>query len=1028
MDAEGPVAVPGEVDPGSGRLVYAVVDVRLPGVLPLVVERRYRGGPGPGRRFGRAWVSTLDQRLLLGADGVRLVAADGRVVAYPVPAPGAAVLPAGEEGPHWPLSWDGRPGSPLTVTLPAEEGEAEGGAPPRTLTFAPVPGRPGSELPLTAVTDLNGNAIRLAHAPDGALTELVHSCGYRIAVRSDEAGRVTALALLGGPGGPLQHGPLPLARYRYDAAGNLAVAEDAAGNAEHLAYDARRRLTAWTARGGAGRLRYAYDEAGRVVRVTGTDGFLDRTLAYEEGGRIARVTDSLGHTTVYEHDERGLPLAVTDPLGHTWRREWDHAGRLLTRTDPLGRTTRWARDERGNATAVTYPDGATATAEFDDLGLPTTRTAEDGARHRYTYDERGNLLTEQDPTGAVTTWAYDARGARTAVTDALGTLRRLDPDPAGLPLAGTDEAGAPVRYERDALGRVVRVLRPDGTALALTWTPTGLPAARGAERRRYDAAGRLVEYVDAAGRRERWETGPFGVRVARNDGLRLEWDTELRLTGATDGAGRRWSWTWDPAGRLAEESGPTGEPTTHRWDAAGRHSGFTNAAGQRVSRSFDARGRVVEERTETDVTRFEYDAAGRLVEAANGETSLTRELDARGAVLSETCNGRTLRLRYDALGRPVERRTPGGTVTGWEYDAAGRPTALRAGNRRYEFTRDAAGRETERRLGVVVLLRQVWDAAGRPVQLVLPSGRRRAYAYREDGAGGTAVAVTAADGAAAEATVIQAACDAAGRLVAARAPGEAEARGFRYDAAGNALGVGLRYKGTLPAEGPGGAAWRHDAAGRVVSVSGAGPGAAGWGFTYDAHDRLTDVVTPQGQHWHYVYDALGRRAAKRLLDDFGAAVEETIWVWEGERPAEVIAPGGAATSWHWAPGAEVPLARTDPGSEGTCAVVADPTGVPTELLDAKGGVAWRGPAPFLGAVPGPVADPERRVPALPGHLADPETGLLYGFGAGHRAFDPVHARYLTPARGPAPGAGPGLVGGVLPRPGTSPYGYPPPRS
>ncbi|WP_229917277.1 RHS repeat domain-containing protein, partial [Streptomyces canarius] len=47
-----------------------------------------------------------------------------------------------------------------------------------------------------------------------------------------------------------------------------------------------------------------------------------------------------------------------------------------------------------------------------------------------------------------------------------------------------------------------------------------------------------------------------------------------------------------------------------------------------------------------------------------------------------------------------------------------------------------------------------------------------------------------------------------------------------------------------------------------------------WRYEWDAEDRLTSVVTPDGTRWRYTYDPLGRRTAKlRLAEDGETAVE-----------------------------------------------------------------------------------------------------------------------------------------------------------
>jgi RHS repeat-associated protein len=186
-------------------------------------------------------------------------------------------------------------------------------------------------------------------------------------------------------------------------------------------------------------------------------------------------------------------------------------------------------------------------------------------------------------------------------------------------------------------------------------------------------------------------------------------------------------------------------------------------------------------------------------------------------------------------------------------------------------------------------------------------------------------------------------------------------------------------------------------------------GAGGAGFSWDPLDRLTDVVTGEGRHWHYVYDPLGRRVAKQLLDDYGAVVTQTVFVWEGVRLAEEIADDGPAVTWHWSPSGHRPLARTV-GGGAPAAVVTDPVGTPTDLLDEAGAPVWRRRTSFWGVPEGRAEGNAEGATGngpgcplgFPGQYLDAETGLYYHV---RRYYDPGEARYLSPDPrwlGPAP--------------------------
>ncbi|MDF2254446.1 DUF6531 domain-containing protein [Streptantibioticus ferralitis] len=1011
------------VDIATGTMFMTQTDVTLPGQLPLVIERTHLSSYRAGGWFGRSWASTLDERLQLDARGVVFAATDGKRLVYPVPRAGQPVLP--ERGPRLALAWDGRPDGAMTITDPAT-------GVVRTFTH-PSSVRPGDtvDLPLESMEDRNGHRIDIDRTASGIPTAIRHSGGYHIAVDIHGA-RITALRLLHeapSPYRPVADSPgTVLVRYGYDAAGNLAEVINSSGRPLRFGYDADGRITSWTDRNGT-RFEYVYDERGRVVRTEGTDGFMSGAFTYDEQTRTNTYTNSLGETSVYRYNDACRVAAETDPLGHTTTTEWDPNGQhRLSVTDPLGRTTRYAYDEAGNLLAVTLPDGSIGQAAYNALNLPTQVTEPGGTVWRHTYDDSGNLLVSIDPTGAETRYAYDGSGHITSITDALGNVQRATCDAAGLPLAVTDPLGNTTTVTRDVFGRVVEVTDPLGHATRMGWTTEGKPKWReqpdGArESWEWDGEGNLVSHTDPVGNTVRHTTTHFDLTASRTDPdgtvYAFTYDTDLHLTGVTNPQGLTWTYEYDAAGRLVAETDFNGRRLTYAHDAAGQLSSRTNGAGESLSFTRDALGRTVATATDDGTeTTFAYDAAGQLARAANPDAELVWERDALGRVLTETVNGRAMTYAYDATGRRVRRTTPGGAVSHWTYDAAGRPNELRTDAGSLALTYDAAGREVERRLGEDLRLTQAWDSTDRlTTQTVThrPSGeeelllQHRTYAYRPDGLLTEIRELTAG--------TRRFTLNKSGRVTAVTAHGWTET--YAYDEAGNLTSAEApahpaagdrEFTGTLIHR-AGRTTYEHDAQGRLTRktrklLNGQ---TRTWSFSWNAEDRLTDAVTPDGERWHYAYDPLGRRVAKRRLVEDGSVADETVFTWDDTRVAEQTADDGHTTTWDYAPGTHRPLTQSDratPADPGSLiarlgeparfhAVLTDSIGSPTELLTLNGEIAWQARTTLWGPqLPSPKTDFSADCPLrFPGQYQDPETGLNYNY---FRYYDPETGRYISP--------------------------------
>ena len=141
------------VDLVSGQMIMWATDMRLPGLLPLVLRRAYASDYVGGRLFGPGWSSTLDQRLEIDDDGAHYAGDDCQILHYSVPRPGIKALPA--DGARWPLTYDKKSD---TYAIEAVESGW-------TLHFGPSPAGPALR-PITALTDRNGHRITYAYDRD----------------------------------------------------------------------------------------------------------------------------------------------------------------------------------------------------------------------------------------------------------------------------------------------------------------------------------------------------------------------------------------------------------------------------------------------------------------------------------------------------------------------------------------------------------------------------------------------------------------------------------------------------------------------------------------------------------------------------------------------------------------------------------------------------------------------------------------------------------------------------------------------
>ncbi|GGQ01984.1 RHS repeat-associated core domain-containing protein [Streptomyces roseolilacinus] len=1002
------------VDVATGEMVLAQTDLALPGTLPLLLKRTHISSYRYGHSFGRSWACTLDERLEPAGTCVAWAREDGSVLLYPgMPSQeGQELLPL--EGERIPLRLEMR-GALGDVTYAATDPHSG-----LIRRFTGSPYQAGGHYWLTEIEDRNGNTVRLGRDEDGVPTMVVHEGGYRVAVSSDQdSGRVTALDV------HTPDGPVRVASFGYDPAGNLETISNAGGPPLRFTYDAEHRVTSWTDRNGH-TYAYVYDSAGRVVETHGPSDALSSAFSYDTENRITRFTDSTGAVTVTRLNELGQVVAETDPLGNTVLRQWDRYDNLLSRTDELGNTAEFGWDDHGNLTAVRQPDGSTSTLAYNALNLPVRATGTDGTTWRQEYDDRGNRIALTAPDGSTARYRVGPHGEVVEQTDPTGASTHLLYDRVGVPLTLTDPLGHRHTVERDAFGRPLRVTDPAGAVTAMEWTPQGWLSRcvrpDGTEETwTWDDEGNCLSRTDPRGDTTRFEYAHFGLLSARTgaDGARYEfsYDTELRLTEVRNPQGLTWRYAYDAAGHLISETDFDGRTLRYAYDAAGRLTSRTTPSGERISLTYDDCGRVISKDVAGQVTRYTYDAAGELLAAISPTSTVTWERDACGRVTAETVDGRTMRFAYDAAGRTIRRTTPSGVVSETGYDAAGNRTTLDSGGHPLAFTRDPRGRERTRTIGdgpSPLTLTSHWDDAGRLSSRTVAFGDRalhaRSYGYRADGF---------LDRITDEASGITKHfdLDPVGRPLRVTAENWSET--YAYDHAGNqTLGdwpgharraeeKGVRtYEGTrlLAA---GNVRYAYDDAGRTVArrKTRLSRKPDTWHYTWDAEDRLIACRTPDGTLWRYAYDPLGRRSAKHRTDDEGAVVHSVYFSWDGTTLVEQF-DTAQGTTLTWDYDGRVPLTQlerrtgalqpsiTDQEVDARFfAIVTDLIGAPTELVDENGGIAWQSRTTVWGTTSwnrGALAYTPLR---FPGQYDDPETGLYYNC---FRYYDPTIGRYLSP--------------------------------
>jgi RHS repeat-associated protein len=721
-----------------------------------------------------------------------------------------------------------------------------------------------------------------------------------------------------------------------------------------------------------------------------------QTVTYDQAGqRVAEVTDAAGNTMTATSDPRVFQTAsVTDANGGTTADVFDTLGRVTATTGPLDSAALPLATFSYTAGAVSVVQAAHRVTHGTVAVVPTTTW----------LDGSGQVLGKSTPGAAPGQWTVSdatARNGRGMITAAYlpyaVTGPGWQPPPAG--------TGA-ITSAYDALGRVVSSTRPDGlvittrregdTVVISETRPGG--TAQDVERQTYDAAGQLIAVSRNAG--DHWAGQQYSYAPCG------------KVNAVTLPDGSQVTMAVDLLGRMFSHQSPDTGTTLYLLDACDNQRSRVNAAGQVIRTDVDAMNRVTGVYHDAETVpriRYEYLDAGGTTPAdgitAGRHARVWRVTDEIGTVVFQydeaghvTSSARTVavsgqefinQVGYDALGRctsvTLPAPAPGGTgrtveygygpdghpvsatgvVTSAEHDLYGRVTSISYANGAstlIDYLPDAGGVQRVR----------VLDAAGNVL--------RDTTSIQADGL------LAALTSAAPEDDSVTFGYDGLRRLTQASyapaagvAEGLAEVHTWSFDdsftlTASSDSGALTYRPGTRQLASADGIATTFDPAGRRTA------GRFGTA-AFDAADRLTGVVLPDGTQLTHAYDYRGRRSLSTAagVQTYVSPVENVeiagtttvIWIqFGGQRVAADV--GGALTIAH--PNA---LGGTD------------------LLTDANGAYVTRvRQTPFGVGRPGGSAPPPGSAATLVLLIlgTDP-SGLVC---QGQRWYDPLTGQFLSP--------------------------------
>ncbi|AKU20338.1 DUF4214 domain-containing protein [Massilia sp. NR 4-1] len=525
--------------------------------------------------------------------------------------------------------------------------------------------------------------------------------------------------------------------------------------------------------------------------------------SYDARGLLARST------SYAKLDAAGN--GISDGSQSTVQYVYDQTGQLLQTVDARNILTSYAYDGSGRLIATRLPGLPNSSTVHDDaaklfringkayIGTQTTVTLENGRSTVTINNSAGRPLSiqERDANGNVlseTQYGYDRSGRPRWASPVGGSRSYSFYDSLGRKRAEVDGDGSLTEYRYSNEGQLQQLIRyakaVDISQIALgkgraeeELTLADLPLTPGAkdeiEYRGYDAAGRLVKTIDAAGyltetrydgqsrivATVRYATpvsasnpdslpAPAGSPADRT--TRLFYDKDGKLKGSLDADGYLVEHNYNAAGQLVETvSYATATNAAYR---AGGTLGDLRPGGSAIReyKLYDGKGQLVGSIDgENYLTELSYNGNGQLSGKTRYQTTVGYQADIGKLRPGGASQGTT--YDYNALNQLSQETGPDGTVTRYAYDADGNriatTVAVATSDERSQLRRfDARGLlsaelsgEGAARLPLAKTLDEIeavwtqygtqyaYDALGRRRMMVDAAGNRTLYYYDRDG-------------------------------------------------------------------------------------------------------------------------------------------------------------------------------------------------------------------------------------------------------------------------------------------------------
>lgn len=212
---------------------------------------------------------------------------------------------------------------------------------------------------------------------------------------------------------------------------------------------------------------YTFNDDGRLESVRHPSG-MELFYSRNSLGWITEISNNLGEKIEYEYDDAGNVVgeAIRDDgsqIRWTIEKSYDELNRLRASEWSTGKSSEIQYDETSRRISSINSYGESSQLIFDEMGRPTTKSLPDGGEIQLGYNHENLISSLKDPNNNTTNFIYDGLGNLVELQSPDTGTSRYEHDQVGNLTKAIDGRGIVSEFRYDALNRLVRIIYPAKT-------------------------------------------------------------------------------------------------------------------------------------------------------------------------------------------------------------------------------------------------------------------------------------------------------------------------------------------------------------------------------------------------------------------------------------------------------------------------------------------------------------------------------------------------------------------------------------